>query len=138
MKQVITYLLFGFMVLLTGCASSGSTQNASIDTRPKNAVTDDTNAATNLADFLRKVSGVTVMGSGDNVRVNIRGSSSFYGTTEPLYVVDGQPVGTSYSEVNNMVNVREIDYVNVLKGSDAAIYGVRGGNGVIEIVTKKQ
>jgi len=126
------------MVLLTGCASSGSTQNASIDTRPKNAVTDDTNAATNLADFLRKVSGVTVMGSGDNVRVNIRGSSSFYGTTEPLYVVDGQPVGTSYSEVNNMVNVREIDYVNVLKGSDAAIYGVRGGNGVIEIVTKKQ
>lgn len=138
MKQVIKYVLIGFMVLLMGCASSGTNKNGSLETRPRNAVSDDTNSATNLADFLRKVSGVTVMGSGDNVRVNIRGSSSFYGTTEPLYVVDGQPVGTSYSEVNNMVNVREIDYVNVLKGSDAAIYGVRGGNGVIEIVTKKQ
>ncbi len=46
-------------------------------------------------------------------------------------------MGTSYTHVNNMLNVNDINYVKVLKGSDAAIYGVRGGNGVILIVMRK-
>lgn len=40
-------------------------------------------------------------------------------------------------EVNNMLSPTNIDYVRVLKRGDATIYGLRGGNGVIEIFTKK-
>jgi TonB-dependent SusC/RagA subfamily outer membrane receptor len=60
----------------------------------------------------------------------IRGHTSITGSSEPLIVVDG--VITSNVEDVMPSNVRS---VKVLKGQQAAIYGMRGGNGVIEIVT---
>jgi len=89
-----------------------------------------------LADFLRRTPGINISGGENNTVVTIRGVNSFYSEVQPLYVIDGQTVGTDYNQVNRMINPRDIDYVRVLKGSDASIYGVRGGNGVILIVTK--
>ena len=59
------------------------------------------------------------------------GNNSFSGATEALIVVDGQP--TSSIDWIRPCTVRSI---NILKGSDAAIYGSRGGNGVVVITTK--
>src|SRR5690625_6462279 len=78
------------------------------------------------------------MGSQGNQIVTIRGINSFNSGIEPLFVINGQIIGSSYSQANSMVNVRDIDYVRVLKGPDAATYGVRGGNGVVLIVTKSR
>lgn len=68
----------------------------------------------------------------DNGRITILGgNTSFSGSDQALIIVDGQP--------NQMIDwimpctVRSID---ILKGSDAAIYGTRGGNGVLVITTK--
>lgn len=86
---------------------------------------------------LLRGTGVNISGSGV---VTIRGMNSFdtvYSPITPLFVIDGNAVGYSYNTANRMVDPSYIDYVLVLKGPDAAIYGVRGGNGVIEIVTKK-
>lgn len=90
-----------------------------------------------LADFLRHTPGVNVFGTGDNVKVHIRGISTIRGADEPLFVIDGQIAGHSYHEANQRVTPRQIDRVRILKGSDAASYGIRGGNGVVVIYTKK-
>lgn len=135
-----------FIFLLTviftaaGCASSQSSGNDNPQeggSSTLGVITDDHNTNQTLADFLRQISGVTVSGTGNNVKVTIRGVSSFRQSTEPIYVIDGQIVGNSYSQVNSMISVRDIQNVRALKGSDASMYGVRGGNGVILITTKK-
>ncbi len=50
----------------------------------------------------------------------------------PLIVVDGVPRGNL-----ERLDPNEVESISVLKDASAAIYGVRGGNGVILITTKK-
>ncbi|HBC78587.1 MAG TPA: hypothetical protein DEO60_09775 [Bacteroidales bacterium] len=70
------------------------------------------------------VPGLTVNGG----RILIRGLSSRYLSNEPLFVVDGTPV-SSIAEIPP----QNVESIEVLKGSAAAIYGARGANGVILI-----
>lgn len=66
--------------------------------------------------------------------VLIRGISSIYLSNDPLYVVDGIPMGSNLNFLNN----NEIESVQVLKDASAsAIYGSRASNGVILVTTKK-
>ncbi len=89
-----------------------------------------------LETYLRRTPGVTMQGSGNNAKVTIRGVNSFTQNTEPLFVVNGNPVGNTYARAANLVRGMEIKSVRVLKGSDATIYGVRGGGGVVVISAK--
>lgn len=77
-----------------------------------------------------RVAGLDIRPDGS---ARIRGSSSLYSSNEPLVLVDGTDVG-SLSSANSMLNIHDIKSVSVLK--DGAIYGSRGGNGVILIRTK--
>lgn len=132
---LLTFVILSF--LFAGCSSVGSTVSGDNRVRPEGSVSDDMDYYTSLADYLHQVPGVNISGSGV---VTIRGMNSFdtvYSPITPLFVIDGNAVGYSYNTANRMVDPSFIDYVLVLKGPDAAIYGVRGGNGVIEIVTKK-
>ncbi len=91
----------------------------------------------NAMDALQgKVSGVQIStgGSpGDKPKVQIRGITTVNGS-DPLYVVDGMPVGDNI----NFLNTNDIESMEVLKDASAtAIYGTRGSNGVILITTKK-
>ncbi len=56
------------------------------------------------------------------------------GLGEPLVIIDGVPRS---SEDFQRLNPTDIENVSVLKDASAAIYGVRGGNGVILVTTKK-
>jgi TonB-dependent SusC/RagA subfamily outer membrane receptor len=57
-----------------------------------------------------------------------------FGSSGPLYVVDGMPM--SSADINN-INPNDIESTTVLKdGSAAAIYGSRSANGVIILTTK--
>lgn len=109
-------------------------------TEISNVVETDENTAANLtlADLLRRKPGVRVQGQGSGTTVAIRGGQSSASGTNPLFVVDRVPVGTSYTQVEGMVNVQDIKYITILKGADASKYGTRGNNGVVEIVTKKK
>jgi TonB-linked SusC/RagA family outer membrane protein len=84
-----------------------------------------------------KVAGLTVASSsGDptsGVQILLRGNNTINGAnTAPLVLVDGIPGDL------NTVAPEDIESIDVLKdGSAAAIYGVRGNNGVILITTKK-
>lgn len=82
-----------------------------------------------------QVPGVTVQSSGEPggfVNVKIRGITSF-SNNNPLFVIDGIMVDAPYDFAPG-----EIESMQVLKdASSAAIYGVRGANGVVIITTKK-
>ena len=81
----------------------------------------------------------------------IRGAASLSGSTSPLIVVDGFPLGDvstssgmgmsgldSQMSSLSMINTEDIASIEVLKdASSTAIYGNRGANGVIMITTKK-
>jgi TonB-dependent SusC/RagA subfamily outer membrane receptor len=86
-----------------------------------------------------KSSGVTVTTTPDGrIAVQIRGPSSFYGSSEPLYVIDDVPMQGEPGGVLQGVNPHDIESIRVLKNpEDIGIYGVRGANGVIVIRTKK-
>ncbi len=90
-----------------------------------------------LTEMLRKVPGLAVSGSGTHAQVTIRGASSINANTEPLYVLDGTPMGHSFHTVAGIIDPNEVKSIHVLKGADAAIYGVQGGNGVILFNLKK-
>lgn len=74
--------------------------------------------------------------TGGGVSIQIRGPTSFYLNQEPLYIVDGVPVQPGPKGALSWLNPRDIESIAVLKDADAAIYGVRGANGVIVIKTK--
>ena len=103
---------------------------------------------------------------GGSTRIVIRGNNNLWGNNQPLIVVDNvvidnepiQPGGkiqsqidalsqgstdvsqppTDYGSFLNTLNPDDVESVNVLKGpTAAALYGARGANGVILIVTKK-
>jgi TonB-linked SusC/RagA family outer membrane protein len=81
-----------------------------------------------------QASGVTVFTTGQpggNATVLIRGITS-PGNSAPLILVDGVP------ELMHDINPNDIQSIQVLKDAGAAaIYGVRGANGVIIITTKR-
>lgn len=58
---------------------------------------------------------------------------------EPLLIVDGvQTHAGSVVDYLNSIPPSQIEYIEVLTGSDAAMYGTRGGNGVIIVKTSNQ
>ncbi|WP_339880473.1 TonB-dependent receptor [uncultured Algoriphagus sp.] len=71
---------------------------------------------------------------GQDMKITIRGIGSLGAGSDPLYVVDGFPIGTS---IGNIVNPADIESITVLKdAASTAIYGARGSNGVVLITTK--
>ncbi len=85
-----------------------------------------------------KESGVLFNSSSGNPEISpsllIRGIGSINAGTEPLYVVDGMV----YNGPINMINPSDIESIKVLKDpAETSIYGIRGGNGVVVITTKK-
>lgn len=67
-----------------------------------------------------------------SVYIRVRGGGSVSQSNEPLYIVDGFPVGSI-----NDIPADQIESIDVLKdASSTAIYGARGANGVIIVTTK--
>ncbi len=113
---------------------------------------------TNVTNALTgKVAGLQVArssnGAGSSSKLVLRGFNSLTGDNQPLIVVDGTPINNFTGAASNAadfwnpgydmgnglgdINPDDIESVTVLKGpSAAALYGVRAGNGVIQITTK--
>ena len=88
-----------------------------------------------------KVAGVQVQQTsglpGGGMTVRIRGASSIASSNDPLYVVDGVPVGEGNYAIAYL-SPNDIESMSILKdASSAAIYGSRAANGVVLITTKQ-
>lgn len=94
----------------------------------------------NIGDALQgQVSGVQVFTSSgepsSTTTMYIRGISSIYASTEPLYILDGSEIS---STTFLSLNPNDIENMTVLKDASAtAIYGSRAANGVIILTSKK-
>ena len=83
-----------------------------------------------------RVAGVDITGQtgepGGGARIRIRGVGTI-NNSDPLYVVDGFPLGNI-----SFLAPNDIERIEILKDASAtAIYGNRGANGVVVITTKK-
>jgi hypothetical protein len=75
-----------------------------------------------------RVPGLDIYGT----EIVMRGRNSLTSETTPLFLLNGVPVN---QEAIENVPVLEVDFIDVLKGSKAAIFGSEGGNGVIAVYT---
>ncbi len=117
--------------------------------------------SSNLSGILNgRVMGAQVtQNSGDpagGISIKLRGVGSIFGSSEPLYIVDGVIIDNSSANVINLsadaqgariqsgtnrlvdINPNDIERIEVINGAAAAaIYGSRASNGVVQIFTKK-
>ncbi|MGV3764303.1 SusC/RagA family TonB-linked outer membrane protein [Parapedobacter sp.] len=89
-------------------------------------------------------------GATSAININIRGTNSITGNSQPLVIIDGVPIrqssfnnsdywGDQRSRGNGLedLNPEDIESISVLKGaSAAALYGSEAMNGVILVTTK--
>lgn len=137
-------------VLVTGataCSSPGSTAGqgapAPAEQGAKSTVTSDDvlrNPNVPIEQVLQnKVPGLVVTrAENGTIAMRIRGTSSFSGNNEPLYVVDGVVIQAGPGGSLAGINPYDIATIKVLKDpAELTMYGSRGANGVIVIKTKK-
>jgi TonB-dependent SusC/RagA subfamily outer membrane receptor len=114
----------------------GEQQNSRNNTGSTAVVEDAIQNAT-LDNYLQRVAGVNVTGTGANATITIRGIGSFLSSNEPLFLINGQAIN-GYSTAFGLCNANNIKSVAVLKdAASCALYGSRGANGVISITMKK-
>ncbi|MCX8531248.1 vWA domain-containing protein [Chryseobacterium luquanense] len=134
----------GFLNSLQGNAhglainsSSGSPSSGRID---YNNVRNEFKQNNNISQALiGTVSGLQIAPNpgipGSSKQIAIRGISSLNASNQPLYVVNGVPQS---GDVFKKIDPNSIRSIEILKDASAtAMYGSRGGNGVIVIKTKK-
>ncbi len=136
--------------LMSACARSPATGDAGLSPASQEDSTRSTTITSSevrarphepIESLLKgRVSGVQVSltPSGD-LSVRIRGATSFYAGSEPLYVLDGIPIQAGPGGALTGINPYDIESIEVLKNpAETALYGVRGANGVIVIKTKRR
>ena len=137
MKNVMSTILL-CLIAISGCKSQ-KTNNLVLHTasQSSNEVM-ITKAEISLADYLRRISGVFVKGSGEDSIVLVRsGGNSIVNSSEPLFLINGNPYNGDFRNLSNTISVAEIKSIQVYKdASETAFYGVRGANGVINIILK--
>ncbi|MCS6807470.1 MAG: SusC/RagA family TonB-linked outer membrane protein [Candidatus Kapabacteria bacterium] len=99
-----------------------------------------------------KIAGVQIQQNSGNpaggVSVRLRGTNTFSGSADPLYIVDGVLINNDSRELVDLggyaqnrlvdINPNDIERIEILKGAAAAaIYGARANNGVVQIFTKR-
>lgn len=89
--------------------------------------------------LMSRFPGVWVVRAADgSLSIRIRGATSIYGGTAPLYVIDGVPIQPGPEGSLAGINPYDIESIEVLKdAASTAMYGSRGANGVIVIKTKR-
>jgi TonB-dependent SusC/RagA subfamily outer membrane receptor len=84
------------------------------------------------------VAGVMITQNAEGgISVRIRGQTTLNGGTEPLFIIDGQPIQAGPGGALLGINPQDIASIEVLKdAASLAFYGVRAANGVILVKTK--
>jgi TonB-dependent SusC/RagA subfamily outer membrane receptor len=93
--------------------------------------TKDSNQYRDVFDYLRGKPGIEI---NNNNQIRIRGINNLNSSTTPMVIING--IEENISRLTD-ITPSMINSVEVLKkADDTAIYGVRGGNGVIIVKTK--
>ena len=126
-RFLLSALAYGWMI---GCRTGGPGAEPS-------AAEPDTPASSGYVEelFAGRFPGVRVFRLANGaLSIEVRGRSTIYGSTQPLFVIDGVPVEAEDGLL--FLNPADIQRIEVLKDvGSTAQYGVRGANGVVLITT---
>lgn len=93
-------------------------------------------AAVNMEELIQdRIPGVVIRRSGGRAWIEIRGPGTISSSTEALIIIDGVQ-NTSRGLLS--MSPSDVYRIEVLKGGSAAIYGMRAGNGVLVVTTRRQ
>ena len=126
-------------VIVTGVASGTQKQKLGFSIEKLSSDQLQKVPATDAASAIQgKVAGVRVTKTsgapGSESDVQLRGVKTIFGSSNPLYIVDGVMTENGLSDVN----AEDIESIEVLKGAAASsLYGSRAANGVVSIITKR-
>ena len=122
------FLIMAFLACLMSAPAFAQFKNSDEDVNPPSKT-----QYTSIIDLLRREPGLSVggAGTGQMPRIIIRGIGTNSSETQPLIVVDGV-----FTEDITYLHPEEVYDIEVIKDGTAAMYGMRGANGVIEITTK--
>jgi TonB-dependent SusC/RagA subfamily outer membrane receptor len=135
-----THLPLLVVVVVGLCACAPAATRSQPDSVPMVTAADfEANPGMSIENILqKKVPGLEVVSTNGGIALRIRGVSSWDGReTPPLYILNGLPLAVGGEGVLPGFNLYEIHSIRVLRGAEAAMYGIRGANGVIVITTKK-
>ena len=98
-------------------------------------------AGRTVADILNTLPGINIDGvfntPGTNLSYNIRGGRNRH----TLILIDGLPINDPSSIANDydlrLLNAKEVEYIEVLKGGSSTLYGTNAAAGVINIKLKE-
>lgn len=91
-----------------------------------------------IHDVIRRLPGVFYRLSSDlTPKAYIRASTSIYGDTPALIVIDGMPCNLEDFKDLDDINVNEVERVDVFKSGSTVMWGSKGAGGVISIRTKR-
>lgn len=126
-------------VIITGYTNYKRSQSANATTLVSSEKINDVPGLTLDQILQGRVAGMSVISSsgqpGQSATTIIRGIGSISGSTSPLFVLDGVPIEAGYFQA---INPEDIESATVLKDASAkALYGSRGSNGVIVLISKK-
>jgi TonB-dependent SusC/RagA subfamily outer membrane receptor len=85
---------------------------------------------------IRRLPGITLR-SGVPVFTKSSAEINAGGSFEPLYVLNGYPVGNSFRDVDQLVDNVNVEKIEVMSAAESSFYGSRGSNGVILITTQQ-
>jgi TonB-linked SusC/RagA family outer membrane protein len=140
-------------VVVTGASAATAKQNLGNAISTVNANDISESGAQSIDQALSgKLSGALISQNSGNpaggISVTLRGTSTVFGSSDPLYIIDGVIVDNSSPELIDLggyaqnrlvdINPNDIERIEVIKGAAAAaLYGSRASNGVVQIFTKK-
>ncbi|KYG79644.1 TonB-dependent receptor plug domain-containing protein [Roseivirga echinicomitans] len=129
-KFQLLFMTAAFSLFLFACSSTSGTANR------QKAVKDYSQYNT-LVEVLQSVQGLRVMGNGSSAKVFMSGYNTTNATNrEPLFVVDGIPVGSSLVNLNGMLTPVMVKSIKTVRGMQATSrYGDAGLYGVVQITT---
>lgn len=132
MKHLTHYLLTALLFIsLVSCGSTSDTLAPKKDLQQE--MTERNRGNMTLLARLRQMPGI-LLKNGVPV-LNNTANSLVDGSQEPLYVLNGLIMGSSFSSINELVDNFNVKKIEILKGSGASSYGSRGANGVVLITT---
>jgi len=130
------------LAVVAGCGRRSGARSTSAPTSVTLITAEDIERAPGLSLeqlLVTRVPGLSLTRAKDgHTVIHIRGTTSLLSEQEPLFVVNGIPLDTPAGGNFFALNPRDIEYIQVLRdAASTALYGSRGGNGVIVIRTKQ-
>lgn len=140
MKNSLKIFLPAALIVGAGCAHGRGRTVETAPSRPAWGITSvdiERSPGVPIEQLLAaRVPGVMLGRASDGrLTLMIRGPSTLSQAQEPLFVVDGTPLGNAANFL--AVNRHDIESIEVLKdAASTALYGIQGAGGVILVKTK--